>query len=122
MIASAFGGREDGPDANRRPDLLLLNRYKGRYLLIEFKRPSKPLEWEHKTQAERYRAKLQAHASPLDVIVIGGTRRPDLDQQHEGGRLRLMTYTELISQADSELRWLLSELKRDALEAIYDTA
>lgn len=116
VISTAFGAREDGPERDKRPDLLLLNRFKGRYLLVEFKRPSLSLDWDHKTQAERYHAQLQRHASPLDIIVLGGTRRPDLEQQYEGGRLRMVTYTELISQADSELRWLLSELKRDALE------
>jgi len=114
IIAEAFGGTDESDDSNRRPDLLLLNRYMGCYLLIEFKRPSSTLDWDHKSQAERYRAKLKPHADPMDIIVVGGKRRPDMEQLHDGGRIRMITYTELISRANSELEWLLSELKRDA--------
>ncbi len=114
IIAETFGGTDDGDDSNRRPDLLLLNRYMSRYLLIEFKRPSSTLDWPHKSQAEGYRAKLKPHADPMDIVVLGGKRRHDMDQFHDGGRIRMMTYTELISRAASELEWLLSELKRDA--------
>ncbi len=35
-LVSQFPEQKDG---KKRPDLLLLNRYKGRHLLIEFKRP-----------------------------------------------------------------------------------
>ena len=114
VIEQVFGGRDESDDGARRPDLLLLNRYMGRYLLIEFKRPSLSLDWDHKSQAERYRAKLKVHADPMDIIVLGGKRRADMDRLHEGGQIRMLTYTEVISQAASELEWLLGELRRDA--------
>lgn len=114
IVQTMFGGNDDSDDKDRRPDLLLLNRYMGRYLLIEFKRPRLPLDWDHKTQAERYRAKLEVHASPLEIIVLGGKRRPEMQPLQDAGRIRMLSYTELISQADAELRWLLGELTRDA--------
>jgi hypothetical protein len=88
IIQRMFDGVDDSDEKNRRPDLLLLNRYMGRYLLIEFKRPRLPLDWDHKTQAERYRAKLEAHANPLDIIVLGGRRRPEMQPLQDGGRIR----------------------------------
>ena len=114
IIAKTFGGTDDSDDGNRRPDLLLLNRYMGRFLLIEFKRPSLTLDWPHKSQAEGYRAKLKPHADPMDIVVLGGKRRPDMNQNHDGDSIRMITYTEVISRAASELEWLLNELKRDA--------
>jgi hypothetical protein len=113
IVQTMFGGEDDGDDRDRRPDLLLLNRYMGRYLLIEFKRPRLPLDWDHKTQAERYRAKLEVYASPLDIMVLGGRRRPEMQPIQDGGRIRMFSYTELISQAADELGWLLGELTRD---------
>ncbi len=107
-LASRFKGGDE--DAKKRPDLLLLNRYKGRHLLIEFKRPSDSINWKNKAQAEDYRGLLLSHVSPIDIIVIGGKRIKEMLQAHEAGTIRMLTYTELISQADSELRWLLNEL------------
>lgn len=100
-------------DSKKRPDLLLLNRYKGRHLLIEFKRPIETLNWADKAQGESYRGLLQSYVSPIDIIVMGGKRIKEMPQIQEGGTIRMLTYTELISQAESELQWLLDELARD---------
>lgn len=116
VITKVFGVDAKDDEGARRPDLLLLNRYLGRFLLIEFKRPDATLDWPNKSQAEGYRAKLKPHATPMDIIVLAGKRRPDMEQVHDGGGIRMMTYTELISRAASELEWLLGELKRDGRE------
>jgi hypothetical protein len=108
-LAARFKGRKDG---KKRPDLLLLNRYKDRHLLIEFKRPSDTINWTDKSQAEDYRGLLLSYVSPIDIIVIGGKRIKEMPQVHDSGTIRMLTYTELVSQADSELRWLLDELSR----------
>ena len=97
----------------RRPDLLLLNRYGGRYLLIEFKRPVITLNYDHKAQAESYRGRLKRYADPIDIIVMGGKRRDDMVAEHENGRIRMTTYTELTSRAENELNWLLNELNQE---------
>lgn len=113
VIEDIFGAQDAGDDGAKRPDLLLLNRYGGRYLLIEFKRPVVTLDYDHKAQAERYRGKLKRHAEPIDVIVCGGKRRDDMVALHENGQIRMTTYTELISRAESEHKWLLDALVRE---------
>lgn len=114
VIDDVFGGNGNDEDGVLRPDLLLLNRYGGRYLLIEFKRPSVTLNYDHKAQAEGYRGKLRRHADPIDIIVLGGRRRDDMVAAHENGTIRMTTYVELTSRAESELRWLLAELRQSA--------
>jgi Histidine kinase-, DNA gyrase B-, and HSP90-like ATPase len=110
VVEDVFG--EPGPDedGSKRPDLLLLNRYGGRYLLIEFKRPIITLTYDHKAQAESYRGKLKRYADPIDIIVCGGKRRDDMVAIHDNGQIRMTTYVELISRAESELKWLLDAL------------
>lgn len=69
-------------DTKKRPDLLLLNRYKDRHLLIEFKRPSATVNWPDKAQAEDYRGLLLSYASPIDIIVINGVMTVIADWPH----------------------------------------
>ncbi len=111
VIPKALASRFSNPrNRKKRPDLLLLNRYKDRYLLIEFKKPSVTINWGDKSQAEDYRGLLLSHVSPIDIIVIGGKRIKEMPQMHEGESIRMLTYVELISQARSELTWLLDSL------------
>jgi hypothetical protein len=100
VIKEVFGGSDDGSDDARRPDLLLLNRYGDRYLLIEFKRPAVTLDYDHKAQAEAYRGKLKHHADPIDIIVLGGKRHRDMVAVHDNGQIRMTTYTELTARGE----------------------
>lgn len=100
-------------EGTKRPDLLLLSRYKDRNLLVEFKRPSETLNEEDKAQAEKYRRLLTPFVSPIDIIVIGGRRVKDMPQLSDGGTIKMLSYVEIISQAESELQWLLSAVAQD---------
>ena len=71
------------------------------------------MKWPNKAQAEDYRALLISYVSPIDILVIGGKRIREMPQVHENGTIRMMTYTEIITQAESELRWLLDELAHE---------
>lgn len=113
VIEEVFGVSDADEEGTRRPDLLLLNRHGGRYLLIEFKRPSVTLNYDHKAQAEGYRGKLKRYADPMDIIVLGGRRRDDMVALHDSGQIRMTTYVELISRAESELMWLLGQLRQN---------
>jgi hypothetical protein len=110
VIPKALAVRSSYRDGKKRPDLLLLNRYKDRHLLVEFKRPSDALSWPDKAQAEDYRGLLLPYVSPIDIIVVGGKRVKEMPQVPDGGTIRMLTYAELVSQSESELQWLLKEL------------
>lgn len=115
IIEDLFGAHGRDDEGAKRPDLLLLNRYAGRYLLIEFKRPVTTLNYDHKAQAEFYRGKLKRYADPIDIIVFGGKRRDDMVSLHENGTIRMATYTELISRSESEMKWLIDALAHERL-------
>ena len=116
IIPRALAARKSYKDGTKRPDLLLLNMYKDRHLLIEFKRPSETLNWSDKAQAEDYRGLLLSYVSPIDIIVIGGKRIKEMPQRPDGGTIKMMTYAELFSHAQSELEWLLGELGQERSE------
>ncbi|KAB2939247.1 MAG: hypothetical protein K8F92_07715 [Hyphomicrobium sp.] len=72
------------------------------------------INWADNAQAEDYRGLLLSYISPVDIIVIGGKRIKEMPQVPDGGTIRMLTYAELVSQAESELQWLLRELSRDS--------
>lgn len=113
IIPKAISSLPSWRDGSKRPDLLLLNRYKDRLLLIEFKRPAETLNEDDKAQAERYRRLLQPFVSPTDIIVIGGKRVKDMPQISDGGAIKMLSYVEIVSHAENELQWLLKELGQE---------
>lgn len=113
VIPKALSSLSSWRDGTKRPDLLLLNRFKDRHLLIEFKRPSETLNEDDKAQAERYRRLLQPFVSPIDIVVIGGKRVKDMPQISDGGAVKMQSYVEIVSHAESELQWLLKELGQE---------
>lgn len=100
-----------GERAQKRPDLLLADVSSENQLLIEFKRPSHTLVRDDKNQAEMYRDDLlPLFSKRIDIMVLGGKRKPDLASEHENGRVKLMTYRDVISRARVRLEWLVKEL------------
>ena len=67
-----------GARAKKRPDLFLAHDAQGRYVLIEFKRPSHTLTRDDDAQAAKYRDDLAPYAQqrPIQVVMIGGKRDP----------------------------------------------
>ena len=110
IIPKALSSLRSTKDASKRPDLLLLAMYKDRNLLVEFKRPSETLDETDKAQAEKYRRLLAPYVSDIDIVVLGGRRVKDMAQVFENGAIKMLSYTELLSRAESELQWLLKEL------------
>lgn len=106
-----LGQKFAGDRAHKRPDLLLADVSRGRQLLIEFKRPAHPLTRDDKNQAEKYRDDLQSRFSKeIDILVLGEKRKADLPASHENGRVKLLSYAEVISLARVRLDWLIKEL------------
>lgn len=98
---------------DKRPDLLLATDAAERYLLIEFKRPSHAIDRQDGAQAREYRDELAVLllGKAIDVVVIGG-RRVAGDSRYDTQDLRVLSYSDVISQARHELSWLISNLSR----------
>lgn len=116
QVEDCIGKKYKGDLAAKRPDLLLNANYSGRYLLIEFKRPSHSLRYSDCQQVTVYRNEFRAYTdSGIDVLLVGGRRGDDLpDSRNIEPNTFIMIYSEVISRARTQLNWLLNELGGDA--------
>lgn len=97
-----------GSLASKRPDLLLNESLNGEYLLIEFKRPSHPLDHKDYLQAISYRHDFQKHVSrPIRVLLIGGRRSHDFPTDNREPYVSAIVFDEVISSARRQVQWLL---------------
>lgn len=97
-----------GKQANKRPDLLLNENLNGEYLLIEFKRPSHPLNLKDYQQATGYRHDFLKHVSkPIKVMLLGGKRSPDFPTQNLEPNVAAMLFVDVISTARRQIQWQL---------------
>lgn len=103
-----------GARAKKRPDLFLGENVLRQHLLIEFKRPSSIIGRETEKQALEYRDDLNTviHGSKINIILLGGSVNRVISSQNEREDVKFMTYRELISNARTQLDWLLKELKK----------
>lgn len=104
-----------GNRANKRPDLLLAQSIYGNYVIIEFKRPKQEIKREHESQAVEYRDDLSAYFKDrkIEIWVIGGTISPRITanpERYEREKIKLLSFPDIISNARTQLKWLLSEL------------
>jgi hypothetical protein len=102
-----------GDRASKRPDLFLAQNLRGGYLLIEFKRPSKEIDRQDQRQAQEYRDDLQPKFGQIEILLLGKERDVAATTQNDPPRLQVFSYEALISEARTQLDWLLSELKAD---------
>jgi hypothetical protein len=98
--------------AKTRPDLLLCSQLGQRYVLIEFKRPSKDITRDDENQAVKYRDDLLRRFEPIDVIVIGRGRASSVDPRSGHPDLKTISYASLISDARTQLDWLIDQLRQ----------
>jgi hypothetical protein len=99
-----------GPNANKRPDLFLAQNVLGRYLLVEFKRPSHAIDRDDENQAEKYRDDLTRRFDVMDILVIGGKKSPLPQAQYQRPDVKLLTYEAVLSTARTQLNWLVKQL------------
>ena len=104
-----------GDRANKRPDLFLGENILRQYLLIEFKRPSETIGRDAENQAEKYRDDLNSviNNKKINIFVIGGKVDTKISSHNQKDDVKLMSYTEIISNARTQLKWLLEELKTE---------
>ncbi|WP_245505504.1 ATP-binding protein [Rhizobium sp. BK068] len=103
-----------GVRAAKRPDLLLSQDYRDRFLLIEFKRPSHPISRQDIAQAEQYRDDLSpklSSAAVIEVLMAGRGRVDGLDAHNLAPNVKVSSYASIISSSRSELGWLLRSLE-----------
>lgn len=114
-VEDVLGKMYSGADAANRPDLFLGETIERKYLLIEFKRPSKTVGRDDENQALKYRDALNKvlHNVQIDIIVMGKNVDVSIDSQNERRDVRFLSYSAVISTARTSLNWLLRELKTE---------
>ncbi len=114
-LENFLGEKFTGERASKRPDLFLGEDILRRHLLIEFKRPSETIGRDAENQAIKYRDDLNTviHNKKIKILVIGGTIDPTISSHNERNDVTLLSYTDLISNARTQLDWLLRELKTE---------
>ncbi|GAA4341907.1 ATP-binding protein [Flaviaesturariibacter amylovorans] len=114
-VEDLVGKRFKGDRAKKRPDLFLGVDVSRSHTLIEFKRPSDTIGRDAESQALKYRDDLNSiiHNKKIRILVIGGRVDTAISSHNEREDVKLLTYTDIISNARAQLDWLLAELKRD---------
>jgi len=104
-----------GDRATKRPDLFLGANILRQHLLIEFKRPSETIGRDAESQALKYRDDLNSviHNKKIKIFVIGGQVDKNISSHNEREDVTFLSYTDIISNARTQLNWLLDELKNE---------
>lgn len=111
IIDDYIGEQYSGTDAKDRPDLLLNAGPDETRLLIEFKRPSITVGWDAEAQAKKYADTLGEKLNIVPkIIIVGGKVDGKMREEYKNDNIRFMSYVGLISQARTNLEWLLKEL------------
>lgn len=95
--------------AKNRPDLFLGQSVEKRKLLIEFKRPSVTVGRDAEAQVKKYRDDLTPNFGTMDIMVLGGKVDKSMSQTYISDT-QFRSYTAVISDARTQLEWLLKEL------------
>lgn len=108
-VEDVLGKTYKGGKASERPDLLLNEDLNGTCLLIEFKRPSHPLNHDDYVQAISYRHELLKYTTtPIKVLVMGGRRSPDFPISNRESEVEAVGFLDVISSARRMVDWQLS--------------
>lgn len=100
-----------GKRADERPDLLIASNVLQQHVLIEFKKPSVKINFDHYQQATKYRHELGPHISTaIEVYVIGGKLDVNAVPKDAERNVKVSTYSLVIANARTQVEWLLREL------------
>jgi hypothetical protein len=96
------------------PNLLLLQDFNTRFVLIELKNPDHRLDIGDRRKAMEYQADLKIYLPQreIDVLVIGGALSPGMVPQKASADIKFLSYKGMISDARVQLNWLISELEK----------
>ena len=115
MIKVFCDSKYTGNAAQKRPDLLLSESFDGRYLLIEFKRPSVSIGRKEVAQAEYYRDELSKYLpsnAAFQIMMVGKGRDSNLNVNLLAQNISVHSYKDLISTARSQIFWLINSLEK----------
>ncbi|AMR78658.1 ATP-binding protein [Cupriavidus nantongensis] len=108
QVEDVLGKVYTGDKADKRPDLLLNENLSGKYLLIEFKRPSHALNHGDYVQAIGYRHELTKYVgSAVQVLLVGGGRSADFPTGSREPDVEDRIFGQIISTARRQIEWLL---------------
>lgn len=108
QVEDVLGKVYTGDKADKRPDLLLNENLSGKYLLIEFKRPSHALNHGDYVQAIGYRHELTKYVgSAVQVLLVGGGRSADFPTGNREPDVEDRIFGQIISTARRQIEWLL---------------
>lgn len=115
IVSAALDQTYTGKRAAERPDLLLASNVLQQHVVIEFKKPSVTLEFDHYQQATKYRHELRRFLpSTIEVYVIGGTLDANAIPASPEPSVKASTYGVIIANAKRQVEWLLRELATPA--------
>lgn len=118
IVEEFIGEKYNAPDSNHRPDLLLNGGPDGSRLLIEFKRPSITVDWNAEAQAKKYADVLGEKLNIVPkIFIIGGEVDGRMREEYKNPNIHFFSYLGLITQAQSNLEWLISELKSKGMRS-----
>jgi len=100
--------------AAHAPNLLLIQDFNTRFVLIELKAPDHRLDLADRRKAMEYQADLKIYLPQrdIDVLLIGGAISPGMVGQKSNADIRFMSYKGMTSDARVQLNWLISELEK----------
>jgi len=114
MVAEFCDKKYTGKKASKRPDLLLSQGFDGRYLLIEFKRPSISIGRQEVAQAEEYRDELSSQLpsdAAFEIMMVGKGRDSRISADLLAQSITIHSYKDLISTARNQIEWLIKSLE-----------
>jgi len=115
MIKVFCDSKYTGNAAQKRPDLLLSESFDGRYLLIEFKRPSVSIGRKEVAQAEYYRDELSKYLpsnAAFQIMMVGKGWDSNLNVNRLAQNISVHSNKDLISTARSQIFWLINSLEK----------
>lgn len=100
--------------AAHAPNLLLLQDFHKRFILIDLKRPDHTLEILDRRKAKEYQADLKVFLPERDieVLVIGGALSPGMVPQKASADIKFLSYKGMLSDARIQLNWMIGELQK----------
>jgi hypothetical protein len=70
------------------------------------------LKEKMRSQAEEYRDDLTPSFGKIDILVIGGSVDPNISAYYLRQDIKLVSYSNVISEARTQLQWLIDELTK----------